>query len=415
MQLRLLGSLVTAGALALSLAACGSDDAGSASAGSTTASDSGSCDNGEPIKVGHLAPLTGPSADLGALVKDGVDLAAQDINADGGVLGRCVEVVLKDDEGDPTKATQAARELVDQEEVAALIGPVLSSPTAAALEVTSRAQIPHMVLSSLHAASIPKDYPYAFSNEVTQLQGVQGMVDFLKSQGYERPVAMAVNNALGTFYADAMPSALEEAGIPLVGDVALNESGAVDVTPLLRPLLSEDPDVLIVFQAAGPDNAAVVRARNQLAPGMPVVGTGAMANVAATGALPVDEMNDVFATGFSQDVAYQEGQEAAIGEEAQEFLDAFRAYKETDVLEVSGAQAASAYDQLRNWAAAAEGAEALDGDSIKEWLESNSVRGVRAEYSWSPKSHAGHPQEEIVGVVAASLKDGILQLAPGQD
>lgn len=90
--------------------------------------------------------LTGPSADLGALVRDGVEIGVEDVNAAGGVLGRYVELIVKDDAGDPTTATQVTRDLVDQEEAQVLIGPVLSSPTGASLEVSARAPVTHMAL-----------------------------------------------------------------------------------------------------------------------------------------------------------------------------------------------------------------------------------------------------------------------------
>lgn len=413
MHVRSIGTLVLAGVVALTAAGCGSseEEAPAAAGGGG----GGGCDDSDPLRIGHLAPLTGPSADLGALVEDGAQLAAEILNGEGGVLGRCVEILLKDDEGDPTKATQAARELVDQEEVSVVVGPVLSSPTAAALEVTTPACVPQMVVSSLHAASNPEDFPYSFMNEITQQQGAEGIAAYLERQGLQRPAMIAVNNALGTYYAEAVPQALEGTGIELVAPAALNETGAVDLTPLLRPLLEEDPDVLIAPQAAGPDNVAIVRARNQLAPDLPIVGIGAMANVAASGALSAEEMAGVVAGPFSKNLSYREGETQAIGENANAFLEAFREFRGVETLDVSAAQAASAYDQVMNAAAAMEGAGDSDCEAMKEWLETNPVEGVRTTYEWTSESHVGHPQEDAIFVVAPSLQDGILQIAPGEE
>lgn len=412
MRQRHLGALVLAGALAVSVAGCGSDDEPASTAAGT--SGSAGCDASKPFKIGHPAPLTGPSADLGKLVQDGADIAAAELNEGKGILGRCVQVITKDDAGDPTKSTQVTRELVDQEEVSLLIGPVLSSPTAASLEVTNRAQMPQMVISSLSAASVAKNFPYSFMDEFTQAQSVDAIVAYMKRQGYQRPAALAVNNALGTYYGDAFPKAVAAAGYQLAAPIAFNQTGALDLTAQLGPLLQSKPDVLVVFEAAGPDNAAVVRARNQLAPDLPVIGLGAMANVAATGALKSEEMKGVVSGPFSRNFGYVAGTDRAVGDRAQAFLERFRQYRKTDTLTVSAAQAASAYDQVMNAAAAVNGAGKVDGDAVKEWLESHPVEGSRTTYRWTAESHAGHPLDEAAYVEAASLKNGILQLAQGE-
>ena len=74
------------------------------------------------IKIGFQAPLTGPSADFGTSVQQGAELAVREINAAGGVLGRPLELVVKDDRGDPATGQAAATTLVTVDRVDATIG-----------------------------------------------------------------------------------------------------------------------------------------------------------------------------------------------------------------------------------------------------------------------------------------------------
>jgi branched-chain amino acid transport system substrate-binding protein len=399
--------LVLVSAAAVLAAGCGAGAPQPAAGG-------GACDNADPVVFGGLASLTGPSADLGALVKDGTEIGVEDVNAAGGVLGRCVKLVLKDDAGDPTTATQVTRELTDQEEAAVLVGPVLSSPTGASLEVSKNAPVTQFALAANPVAGDAATFPHAFMTEFSSSQITEGVIAHLKRRGYTKPAVIAVNNALGTFLEGAFRKGIGGAGITLATDPQLHDTGAADLTPQIRTLVAAQPDVLVVFQAAGPDQAATVRARNQLAPGLPVVGIGAMANVAATGALTADQMKDVVSGPFFQDFAYKSGSTTAVGTAAEAFLKRYRAHGKVDPLKVSASQAASAYDAVLAAAAAINGSGSLEPDKVKGWLEANTYAGTRGTYTWTATSHAGVPIASSAFVEAASLKNGILQLATGE-
>jgi branched-chain amino acid transport system substrate-binding protein len=405
-----LRALVLATAVALAATACGTDS-GEPAQGSAA---QGDCDAADPVRFGALASLTGPSADLGALVRDGVEIGVEDVNAAGGVLGRCVELIVKDDAGDPTTATQATRELVDQDEVDVLVGPVLSSPTGASLEVSSRVPVTQMALAANPVAADTATFPHSFMTEFTSEQITEAVVDYLERQGHTRPAVIAVNNALGTFLENAFREEIAGTPITLATDPQLHDSGLPDLSPQVRTLVGAQPDVLVVFQAAGPDQAATVKARNQLAPGLPVVGIGAMANVAATGALTPGEMEGVVSGPFFEEFAYNEGETAAVGEAAEAFLQRYREHLGGGALEVSASQAASAYDATLAVADAINAAGDLSPDAVRERLESTPYEGTRGTYRWTPQSHAGVPIESSAFVLAASLRDGILQLAPGE-
>src|ERR1700738_3408542 len=77
----------------------------------------------DPIKIGHVAALSGASAQSGEAITRGLTVAIDEINANGGLLGgRQLELVQRDDESTPPKGLTAARELIFKEEVVAIVG-----------------------------------------------------------------------------------------------------------------------------------------------------------------------------------------------------------------------------------------------------------------------------------------------------
>ena len=76
----------------------------------------------EPIKIGVDGPFTGGSSSMGVSMRDGVRLAAEEINKAGGVLGRQIQLVERDDEAKNERGAQIAQELINKEKVVAVVG-----------------------------------------------------------------------------------------------------------------------------------------------------------------------------------------------------------------------------------------------------------------------------------------------------
>ena len=81
----------------------------------------------ETIKIGNIAPLTGPIATYGQSHRNGVQLAVDLVNKDGGILGKKVELINEDDQGDPVVGASAAHKLIERDKVVAIVGPVPST------------------------------------------------------------------------------------------------------------------------------------------------------------------------------------------------------------------------------------------------------------------------------------------------
>lgn len=167
-RLRLLGALVVA-----SLAACG--------AGS------------RPLKVGLAGPF---SDDVGAPMRRAAELAVEEINAAGGVNGRPLELVIRDDYGDPDSAVAVATALVDAD-VVAVVGHVYSGPTLAAAPVYNAARITQISPSST-SPLVTQAGEYTFRVCPSDLQQGASLARFAAERlGFRRGTILYLNDEYG--------------------------------------------------------------------------------------------------------------------------------------------------------------------------------------------------------------------------
>src|ERR1700690_403914 len=98
----------------------------------------------DPILVGYLPALTGPSSSTGVGINRGIQLAVQEINAAGGIDGRQLELITRDTQSDPTKAVNGAAELTRGQKVSVIIGPVNSGESLAGVALLARSNTPQI-------------------------------------------------------------------------------------------------------------------------------------------------------------------------------------------------------------------------------------------------------------------------------
>src|SRR5437870_5835528 len=117
----------------------------------------------DPIKVGWVGPLSPPGGYAeGALMKQAAEVAADELNAKGGVLGRPIQVIFVDTRGKPEEGTAAAERLISQEKVVAITGEFHSSVFLAEMEVAHKAGIPIIAVDVWALKITAKGYPEVF-------------------------------------------------------------------------------------------------------------------------------------------------------------------------------------------------------------------------------------------------------------
>src|ERR1051326_2701241 len=95
----------------------------------------------EPIRIGYLPALTGPSSSTGIGINRGTELAVKEINAAGGIKGRQLELIVRDTQSEPTKAVNGAAELTHSEKVRVVFGPLNSGESLAVVPLLARANL----------------------------------------------------------------------------------------------------------------------------------------------------------------------------------------------------------------------------------------------------------------------------------
>lgn len=226
----------------------------------------------EPIKIGLVAALSGPSAQSGEAITRGLTVAIDEINAAGGVLGRKLELVRRDDESSPPKGVSAARELVYQEKVAAIFGGLDTPVSLAFIPILNRERVPYM---GVWAAGTPITHNGAKENYAFRVSAVDIIVDeaLLKyARGKfasKKPGLILINNPWGESNEKGLRAMAKELGIALAG-IEKFENADVDVVPQLTRLKNAGADSLILVANAAP-GAQVMKSRTRMGWDVPVV------------------------------------------------------------------------------------------------------------------------------------------------
>lgn len=199
----------------------------------------------ETIKIGSTAPLTGPVAIYGVTSINGAKLAMEEINKNGGVLGKQIEYIVLDSKGDSTEAITAYNRLVD-EGIVAYLGEITSKPTLAIAEVAAQDNMP-MITPTGTQFNITEAGPNVF--RVCFTDPYQGVVlaNLAKKNLNAKTVALLVNNS--SDYSDGVAEAFvkeaEKLGLQVVAKEGYAE-GDKDFRAQLTKVAATNPDVLLV-------------------------------------------------------------------------------------------------------------------------------------------------------------------------
>ena len=226
----------------------------------------------DPIKIGLVTALSGQSARAGEAITRGMTVAIDEINAKGGVLGRPLELVRRDDEGNPAKGVTAARELIFKEKVAVLFGGLDTPVSMAIVPVVNQEKVPFM---GPWAAGTPITQNGANPNFVFRVSAVDEIVDramlqyAMKNFKATKPGMILVNNPWGESNEKGLTAALAAKGMKAVG-VEKFEGNDLDVVPQLTRLKDAGADVLFLVGNVGP-SAQVVKSLDRMGWKVPIV------------------------------------------------------------------------------------------------------------------------------------------------
>lgn len=198
----------------------------------------------EEIKIGTIGPLTGDVATYGISTKNGVEIAVDQINENGGINGKKVVLISEDTRGDQTEAANAASKLIERDKVVAIVGGVISAETMTAGPIANDAGVV-MISSSSTAQGVPEIGDYIFRNCLSdEVQAVQ-LAEFAATElGLKRFAIMFTNNDYGLSLKNAFEGKAKE--IAEVVGVETYNDGEKDFRAQLTKLKGANPDALYI-------------------------------------------------------------------------------------------------------------------------------------------------------------------------
>ena len=199
------------------------------------------------VKIGVLTPLSPPGdAGAGQLIVRGAKMAADEINAKGGVLGgRKIELVIEDDSGTPEKGVAGLRKLASQDRVVAVIGQFHSSVTEAAQDLAEQLKVPIFSTQASAKKITEKHLNYTFRTHVIDPDRVQMWNRFIQQQGFKRVALIAENTDYGIGLVEETKKQFASAGIKAELKTIVFDRAVVDLTPQLLEIKSWKPDLVI--------------------------------------------------------------------------------------------------------------------------------------------------------------------------
>jgi branched-chain amino acid transport system substrate-binding protein len=226
----------------------------------------------DTIKFGLVAAMSGQSAKSGEAITRGLSLALDEINAAGGVLGKKVELVVRDDESNPAKGVVAARELVQREKVAVLFGGLDTPVSMAIVPFANQSKVPFM---GVWAAGTAITRNGAADNYVFRVSAVDALVDkalvdyAMKKYAIKKPGMILINNPWGESNEGGLKTALADKNVPFAG-IEKFQDADVDVVPQLTRLKEAGADALFLVANVAP-SSQVVKSLDRMGWNVPVV------------------------------------------------------------------------------------------------------------------------------------------------
>jgi branched-chain amino acid transport system substrate-binding protein len=339
----------------------------------------------DPIKIGVDGPFTGGSSSMGVSMRDGVRLATEEINKAGGVLGRQILLVERDDEAKNERGVQIAQELISKEKVVAAVGYINTGVGLASERFFQEAKIP--VMNNVATGSVLThqfdDQPenYIFRNAAHDSIQAPMIAEEAVKRGYKKVAILADSTNYGQLGRQDLEKALALKGIKPVAEEKFNIKD-VDMTAQLLKAKEAGAEVVLTY-GIGPELAQIANGMTKLGWKVPIIGswTLSMANF----------IDNAGPGGEGARMPQTFIQEPTTPKRQSFIVSYLRAYNPKNSRIESPVSAAQGYDSVYLLAAAIKQAGSTDGPKIKEALENlkTPVDGVVTTYN-HPFSKTDH-------------------------
>jgi branched-chain amino acid transport system substrate-binding protein len=340
----------------------------------------------EPIKIGVSGPFTGGSSSMGVSMRDGVKLAVAEINKSGGVMGRQLELVERDDEAKNERGVQIAQELINKEKVVATVGFINTGVALASQRFYQEAKIP--VMNNVATGSLItqqfKDQPenYIFRNAANDsIQAPMIVEEAISKRHYKKVAILADSTNYGQLGRADLEKALDLKGVKPVAVEKFNIKD-VDMTAQLLKAKEAGAEAILTY-GIGPELAQIANGMTKLGWKVPMIGswTLSMANF----------IDNAGPGGEGARMPQTFVQEPTTPKRQSFIITYLKTFNPKNARIDSPVSAAQGYDSIYLLAAAIKQAGSTEGPKIKAALEDlkTPVEGVVTTYN-KPFSAGDH-------------------------
>jgi branched-chain amino acid transport system substrate-binding protein len=318
----------------------------------------------QTIKIGVTGPFTGGSSSMGVSMRDGVRLAAKEINSTGGVLGRQIELIERDDQADNARGITIAQELVNKEKIVADVGFINTGVALAAQRIYQEAKIPvfnNVATGTVITRQFDKELAnYVFRNAARdEIQAPMIVQEAIDKRGFKKVAILHDSTNYGELGKTDLMKALTAKGVTPVAIEKFNIKDT-DMTSQLLKAKEAGAEVILTY-AIGPELAQIANGMAKLGWKKPLIGswTLSMANFIDTAGKNGEGAR--MPQTFIQEANTQK---------RKTFIDAYlKEFKPKNNRIDSPVSAAQGYDSVYLLASAIKQAGSTDGEKIREALE----------------------------------------------
>ncbi len=338
------------------------------------------------VVIGGVGPITGEAATFGISTKEGAELAVEEWNAAGGLLGKNIKIIFQDDKGDPTEAATVWTKLITQDKVVAIVGTVMSKCSLAGAPISQQYKVPMISPTSTN----PKvtevgDYIYR-ACFIDPFQGTVG-AKFAYENLNSRKAACIFD--VGNDYTKGLAEFFRDKFTELGGTIVAFEAhptGTTDFKAQLTKIIAAQPDVIYISDYYN-DTALIAKQARELGFNGPLVGGDGWDSPDLVKIAGTAIENGYFTNHFSKDDPRPI---------VQEFVKKYQAKYN----KVPDALAALAYDATIIMLDAIKRAGSLDPEKIKKALMETNINVVSGLITFDKN------RNPIKSAVIIAIKDG---------
>jgi branched-chain amino acid transport system substrate-binding protein len=340
-------------------------------------------DNSKPIKIGAIFSVTGPAAYLGSPEAKTAQMLLDKINAAGGVNGRKLELVIKDSGGTPEKAVSFAKQLIEEDQVLAILGPSTSGET---MQIKALCEENKMLMLSCAAAEtiVNPLAKYVFKVAPKDSQAVIWIYRTMKDLGIRKIAVLSSNDGFGASGKTQLETLAKQEGIEIVVNEVYDKQ-ATDLSDILTKVKGAAGVQAVMNWSVVPAQSMVAKNMKQLGINVPLFQSHGFANrkyaeqagVAAEGTLfPASRVV------VAEELPENHPQKKVVTAYKQEYE---AKYKE-DVSTFGG----HAYDSLLIVVEAIKRAGGPDREKVRDAIENlKGFVGTAGVFNFSPTDHTG--------------------------